>query len=96
MMKSLRSQTEGSEGIQKSATVGGHESPRLGSQREDGCYQSGDLGQPATLVGMSGGSWSHEGDAAPAEMPHEAEREGERYPGFSLLPALQSPANAAP
>lgn len=96
VMKSLRSQTEGSEGIQKSATVGGHQSPRLGSQREDGCYWSGELGHPATLVDVSGESQSHAGDVSPAEMPREAEREGERYPGFSLLPALQSPANAAP
>ena len=86
VMKSLRSQTEGSERIQKED----HQSLRLGSQREDACYWCGDLGHTASLVGVSGGSWSHAGDATPADTPHEAEREGERYLGFSLLPSSVS------
>ena len=95
-MKALRSQTKGSEGIQKSATAGGHYSLRLGSQMEEGRYQSLELGHPAPMVGLSGGSWSHARDEAAAEVPHEAEREGERDPGFSLIPTPQSPASAAP
>lgn len=42
------------------------------------------------------GAGSQAGDGVLAEMPREADREGERYSGFSLLPTLQSPANAAP
>lgn len=108
VMRSLRSQIEGSGGVQKSATARGHQSPKLGSQKKKECCWSEELDHSAILVVLwvlwvldpsripHSGSWSHAGDAAPAEMPCEAERGGERYPGFSLLPILQSPANTVP
>lgn len=60
-----------------------------------GAQRPGSPGGRLTMVGQSKRSWGHGGDRVLLWMLPEAERERERYPGFSLSPDLQSPAKAS-